>query len=409
MKFTALRRILVVLACGFLALAQRVPAQTYVQLVDVPDYTWYAGCFGTATGNLMGYWDRHGMDDFYTGPTAGGVAPLDTWSAANKGIRSMWASKAGVDGRPSTQPCHIDDYWVNYQTDNNYSYESTAADPYITAARTEHAPDCIGDFIGLSQKKWTNLGGECDGNIDAYSYSFWDKTGQRRNNYSFTNTTGQYIPDIQSGLRAWAKYRGYEADVFTQLTSFNPERTGSGGFSYADVKAEINAGYPILCFLQPRNELSRSLANPTAMARANPEIHGVMIYGYIDDPGLGAPESVLIRTSWGLGSQSVVEWTQSNWLNLFPVRGVIGFHPKPKITSIRRDGGNVTIDWDGPASQVQDVSTGNIRPAHGYQLEGSPTLFPADFRPVGPVTTDRPFTVLAPEQTMFYRLRLVPQ
>lgn len=198
MKCTALRRILVVLACGFLALAQRVPAQTYVQLVDVPDYTWYAGCFGTATGNLMGYWDRHGMDDFYTGPTAGGVAPLDTWSAANKGIRSMWASKAGVDGRPSAQPGHIDDYWVNYQTDNNYSYESTAADPYITAARTEHAPDCIGDFIGLSQKKWTNLGGECDGNIDAYSYSFWDKTGQRRNNYSFTNTTGQYIPDIQS-------------------------------------------------------------------------------------------------------------------------------------------------------------------------------------------------------------------
>src|SRR5262245_51378571 len=234
------------LACGLMAGMGRSQAQTYVQLTEVPDYTWYAGCFGTASGNLMGYWDRHGLPDLYTGPTGGGVAPLDTWSTANKGIRSMWASKAGFDGRPANRPGHIDDYWVNYANDNSYSYESTAADPYVTAGRPEHAPDCIGDFIGLSQKKWTNLAGECDGNIDAYSFVFWNKTGQRTNNCSYTNTAGQYIPDIQSGLRAWAKYRGYDADVFTQLTSFNPERTGAAGFTYADVKAEINAGYPVL-------------------------------------------------------------------------------------------------------------------------------------------------------------------
>src|SRR5438552_8094616 len=79
-------------------------------LTEVPDYTWYAGCFSTTSGNCMGYWDRHGLPDFYTGPTAGGVAPLDNYGT-NNGIFSMCASAAGLDGRPSDKPGHIDDYW----------------------------------------------------------------------------------------------------------------------------------------------------------------------------------------------------------------------------------------------------------------------------------------------------------
>src|SRR6185503_15811571 len=47
----------------------RASADSNVYLLDVPDYQWYAGCFGTACGKLAGYWDRHGMSDFYTGPT----------------------------------------------------------------------------------------------------------------------------------------------------------------------------------------------------------------------------------------------------------------------------------------------------------------------------------------------------
>src|SRR5688572_33424216 len=78
-------------------------ADTDVYLLGTPDYQWYAGCFGTATGNLMGYWDRQGFADFYTGPTAGGVAPLDNFGT-NVGIRSLWANRAGFDGRPVDQP-----------------------------------------------------------------------------------------------------------------------------------------------------------------------------------------------------------------------------------------------------------------------------------------------------------------
>src|SRR3954465_7690350 len=106
-----------------------VSAGVDVLLTEVPDYTWDAGCFGTASGNLMGYWDRHGLPQFYTGPTAGGVAPLNS-NGPNLGIRSMWASKAGLDGRPADQFGHIDDYWLFYRDDVAFSYESTVPDPY---------------------------------------------------------------------------------------------------------------------------------------------------------------------------------------------------------------------------------------------------------------------------------------
>ena len=393
--------------CSISALAR---AQSYVYIDDVPDYTWYAGCFGTASGNLMGFWDRNGFPDFYTGPTGGGLAPLDTFSTANKGIRSMWASKAGVDGRPADQYGHIDDYVGLNVSDNMDSYESTADDPYVLRGRPEHKPDCIGDFIGLNQKKWTSLAGECDGNIDAYSFVFWDKTGARRVNHAQTNSsTGQYTPDIQSGLRAWTRYRGYDADVFTQLTSFNPERTVAAGFTYNDVKAEIDAGYPVLCFLQPATQFYRNLSDPVPM-KANPEIHGVLIYGYYDDPAGGYPQTVLIRTSWGSGSgYGPQSWSSFAWLGLFPVRGVIGYHPKPKITSFTRTNGTVTLNWDGPSAQLVDVVAGSRRDAHVYQVERS--LDMQTFQPEGPTTSLHTATI--PEccggaVSVFYRVTLLP-
>ncbi|MCI0352439.1 MAG: hypothetical protein L0Z53_23730, partial [Acidobacteriales bacterium] len=234
-----LLRFFAAVAIGATTLSLRADSDVY--LLGVPDYQWYAGCFGTACGNLMGYWDRHGLPDFYTGPTAGGIAPLDD-HGANVSIRSLWASKMGVDGLE--QFGHIDDYWV--------LYESTAPDPYVTAGRVEHAPDCIGDFIGLSQKKWVNMAGECDGNIDAYSFVYWDLKGKRRTNYLPDTNAGSAV-DIQSGLREWTRWRGYDANVFTQLAeaSVNPNNTATNGFTYEDIKAEINAGYPLLVFLQP--------------------------------------------------------------------------------------------------------------------------------------------------------------
>jgi hypothetical protein len=292
------------------------------------------------------------------------------------------------------------------------SFESTAPDPYVVAGRPEHTPDCIGDYIGLSQKKWTQLGGECDGNIDGSAFVFWDKSGGRRDNYVQTNASGQWIHDIPSGLRAWARSRGYDADVFTQLAAFNPEKTGPGGWTYTDVKSEIDAGYPLLCFLQPMAQYSRTLTNPVAMPSANPDTHAVVIYGYVDDPANGITESVLLRTSWGPQlvdpSFGVQPWRSTNWLTLFPVRGVIGFRPKPKITGVQRENERVTVRWDGPAASLVDALTGDVRPAHWYQLERSFTLSPSHFEPVGSPTAEHAMVVAeCCAATAFYRIKLL--
>jgi hypothetical protein len=371
-------------------------AQQFKYLTEVPDYEWHAGCFGTASGNLAGFWDRHGMTNFYSGPTGGGVAPLSS-RGANRGIFGLWASQAGVDGRPAGEPGHIDDYWV--------TYESPANDPYVTFGRPEHAPDCIGDFIGLSQKKWTNMNDECDGNIDAFSFVFWDKTGNKRSNHYQTNNN-QYVPDIPSGLREWAKYRGYEVDVFSQLPSFSPEKTGAGGFTYADMKAEINAGYPVLLFLQPPGEFSRTLGS---MTKANPEIHGVMVWGYYEDPGAGLPQGIQIRTSWGSGD-GVFENFANGPLGIlggYRIRGVIGFRPKPKIVHFNRDGGNISLAWDGPSSQLTDAITGSTTTVHRYQVEAKTSLNDLKWTAIGSPTTDRTATV--PDTgAAFYRVSLLP-
>ena len=141
----------------------------------------------------------------------------------------------------------------------------------------------MGDFIGLNQRKWTNLNGECDGNIDGYSFVYWDSSGGRRVN--FTPGPGAGLPaiDIQSGLRAWTTSRRYTAEVFTQLSDFNPEVLPGNGFSFEDMRAEIDAGYPVLLFLQEFGTKSRAVQN---MQRANPLIHGMVAYGYrIQDDG----------------------------------------------------------------------------------------------------------------------------
>ena len=371
--------------------------ETYVYLLEVPDYEWHAGCFGTASGNLAGYWDRNGLPDCYLGPTGGGVAPLNT-SGANGAIRALWASQAGLDGRPWDKPGHIDDYWV--------TYESTAPDPYVTAGRTEHAPDCLGDFIGLSQQRWTNMNGECDGNLDAYSFAYWDSNGDRRWNFNPSEAAGSPARDIPSGLRAWAAWRGYEVDVFSQLTDFNPTVQPGRGFSYEDLKAEINAGYPVLLFLQNFAANSRTV---DGVSNVNPPIHGMLAYGYREDPASGM-RWVIYRTSWASGNGVHSQWNASAWQAGMPVRGVIGFHPRPRLRSLTQTGGDVSLAWDGPSSRLYNVPLTTTKTVHAYQVEWTPTLKPAEWSAIGPATTERTATFPPPSSaTAFYRVRLVAQ
>ena len=89
-----------------------------------------------------------------------------------------------------------------------------------------------------------------------------------------------------------------------------------------------------------------------------------------------------------------------------PLRGVLGYHPLPKIQSVTRSGGNTTFRWDGPSSQIN--SNGVIMTVHRYRVEQSATAVPGAWEPVGSITTSRTLTVPdSPESTIFYRVRLL--
>jgi hypothetical protein len=378
------------MAIGFGQMPAR--SATNVYLTEVPDYDWWAGCFGTASGNLMGFWDRHGFPDFYTGPTANGVAPLNNYGP-NAGIISMWASQAGVDGRPANQYGHYDDYYVGY--------ESTDLDPYLTAKRPEHTPDCIGDFIGLSQLKWANMAGECDGNIDGFCFLYWDNTGEKRTNYVPSAQAGLPARDLQSGLRAWTQYRGYDCLVFSQLADFNPDTPPGKGFTFADLKAEIDAGYPVLLFLQSNNVMSRPIDN---LPRANPELHGMLAYGYyVSDNG---GQYVRYRTSWASGDNRIKQWSGQPWEAEMPVRGVIGFHPLPKLNQCLLANGSLTLSWNGPTSMLFDVAQSVERNAQGFVVEMARSLSKPDFTPVSPVILSQSYTVTNCPSPAYFRIKV---
>lgn len=381
---------------GLPALGPQAGAATNVFLTGMPDYSWSYGCFATAAGNLMGYWDRHGCPGFYTGPTAGGAAPMDNFGP-NTGIRSLWASEAGFDGRPDGPPGHVDDYWV--------AYESVAPDPHASAGRAAHASDCLGDFIGASQNRWDDLNGECRGNIDAHAFVFWDHAGDRRANFTPRGAAGEIIPDIPSGLRAFTRWRGSQADVFSQLADFNPAIPPGRGFGFEDLRAEIDAGYPVLLLMQRFDELYRDLPG---FPRANPSGHAMVAYGYyVSDLG---ERFVRYRTSWASGDQRFSPWTADWWMpgNLnMPLRGVVGYHPQPRVTGIEIAPPHLTIRWEGPDSELHDVDRNQARRLHAYLLEWSDTVSPARFVEVAGPTFERELTVELPSAAAaWFRVRI---
>src|SRR6185295_17513640 len=153
------------------------------------------------------------------------------------------------------------------------------------------------------------------------------------------------------------------------------------------------------------------------MTNANPEIHAMLAYGYEDASAFGV-RNVYVRTSWGSGEGVYHTWNTDPRLagdTPLQVRGVIGFHPHPRIRSIERNtnAGTVTLNWDGPSSVLslynQDAQTYSEARPHRYQIERSPTLVPAHFAPVGTAVTQR--TITLPDccdRMAFYRVVLIP-
>ena len=201
--------------------------------LTVPAFNWVFGCSSVSGAMIAGYYDRNGYPNIYTGPTNGGVMPLDnsSWPTWSDGYTTypnlpLAASHNGVDGR--TTRGSIDDYWIKYG--------NTDDDPYITNGWTQHTwGDAIGDYMKTSQSGY----GNSDGSTTFYTYtsSAAALTCADMVSYNISNMDGTY------GRKLFYEARGYTVtDCYNQKTDNNI----TGGFSFAQYKAEIDAGRPVM-------------------------------------------------------------------------------------------------------------------------------------------------------------------
>jgi hypothetical protein len=213
-----------------------------INTLTVPAFKWVFGCSSVSGAMIAGYYDRTGFPNMYTGPTNGGLMPLTedsswgTWTDSEPHTypnNPLIASHNGLDGR-STKGS-IDDYWISYSYDG-----IVLPDPYITGVWTQHAwGDAIGDYMKTSQSD--------HGNFDGSTTFYWYTTSATPLTCSDMVSHGLADDDGTYGRKLFYEARGYTVtDCYAQAT----DNQVSGGFSFAQYKAEIDADRPVLLNLK---------------------------------------------------------------------------------------------------------------------------------------------------------------
>jgi len=210
------------------------PAAGINLIANVPASTWAFGCSATSAAMMFGHYDNTGFGNMYAGPTNGGVYPMTnaTWGTVlingeTRALNPLSATRNGLDGRAIKG--HVDDYWIQYLNSGD--------DPFITGGWAEHTHgDCTGDFMGTNQ----SLVGNSDGSTTFY---YWTD-GSRL--YDFSD----YEPSVRDGchgMKLFVESRGYTVPSQGNYSQYIYGYNGNTlGFTFANYKAEIDAGRPVL-------------------------------------------------------------------------------------------------------------------------------------------------------------------
>jgi hypothetical protein len=259
--------------------------------LNVPAYNWVFGCSSVSGSMIAAYYDRTAYYNMYTGPTGAGKMPLDnsSWGTWSDGLDTfpnipLAASHNGVDGRVIKGS--IDDYWV--------SYGSSASDPYISGSWTQHTwGTAIGDYMKTSQSAYGNT----DGSTTFYNWTSLAAPLYCADMlaYGISTVDGTY------GRKLFYEARGYGVtDCYSQRT----DNTIAGGFSFAQYKAEIDSGNPVML----------NLAG-----------HTIVGVGYDD-----ATNTVYVHDTWDYLTHTMTWGTNYSGMQLLSVSIV---HLRPSMTS----------------------------------------------------------------------------
>lgn len=232
--------------------ANAIQGEVEGTIANFPAYTWVFGCSAVSGAMIAAYYDRGSYPNMYSGPTNGGVMPLNnsswgTWSDGSDTYPNnpLIASHINVDGR--TTKGSIDDYWV--------TYGSSTQDPYITGAWSQHAwSDSIGDYMKTSQSAYENTDG---------STTFFNYTDIPDKLYCDVIVENGITKDGTVGRRLFYQARGFTVtDCYNQRTDNN-----GGGFTLANYKAEIDAGHPVLLNLAGHSVVGFGYSGSTVYIR----------------------------------------------------------------------------------------------------------------------------------------------
>ena len=200
--------------------------------IGLPGSKWVLGCSPGAAADIAGGYDRDIYPFIYKDDTIDfpEMPDMGTWEDVEGQTyieHELVATHMGLNGRPTRGT--IDNYWV--------SYDSTAPDPYITNGWTQHDwGEAIGDYMYTSQSAY--------GNPDGATSYWYNPSG---NPVTWEMLQSAQVPDGTLGLKRFYEARGYAVtEAYNQLT----DNVVAGGFSYAQFKAEIDAGNPVMLGLE---------------------------------------------------------------------------------------------------------------------------------------------------------------
>jgi hypothetical protein len=211
-------------------IASRDAMRGATMLSGVPTSGWNYGCSATSAGMMFGYYDR--LDyPFYDGDVPLYMGDMDDG-----------------DNHPLiATPDHVTDYWIGYNQPGPDPWEGNW---------TEHTwADCTADFLGTNQWKWDYQApwGSNDHNTDGAT-TVWSYTSSPAKLYDYIPLASYGLPQTAfcHGLRLFTESRGWEVvhdgSNYQNYTQKVDARV-TGGFSFDDYMAEIDAGRPAVIHL----------------------------------------------------------------------------------------------------------------------------------------------------------------